>query len=152
MAASTNLWLQKEITLKQRKRGCHLVTPEIVAAINDELQQIKVGIFHLFIKHTSASLTISENADPDVQLDMETHLNRIVPDVGDPGCPTIRHTEEGPDDMASHVKSALTSTSLSIPISNGRLAFGTWQGIWLLEHRFYGGPRRLVATINGSKA
>lgn len=85
-------------------------------------------------------------------VDMETHLNRIVPDVGEPNCPTIRHTEEGPDDMASHVKSALTSTSLSIPVSNGRLSLGTWQGIWLLEHRFYGGPRRLVATINGAKA
>lgn len=83
---------------------------------------------------------------------METHLNRIVPDVGDPGCPTIRHTEEGPDDMASHVKSSITSTSLSIPIANGRLAFGTWQGIWLLEHRFYGGPRHLVVTLNGSPA
>lgn len=81
---------------------------------------------------------------------METHLNRIVPDVGDPGCPTIRHTEEGPDDMASHVKSSLTSTSLTIPISDGRLAFGTWQGIWLLEHRFYGGPRKLVVTLNGA--
>lgn len=81
---------------------------------------------------------------------MAQHLNRIVPDVGDPGCPTIRHTEEGPDDMASHVKSSITSTSLTIPVSNGRLAFGTWQGIWLLEHRFYGGPRRLIVTMNGS--
>lgn len=94
--------------------------------------------------------TISENADPDVLSDMETHLNRIVPDVGQPGCPNIRHTEEGPDDMASHVKSSLTSTSLTIPISKGGLAFGTWQGIWLLEHRFHGGPRRLMITINGS--
>ncbi|CDF39316.1 unnamed protein product [Chondrus crispus] len=95
-------------------------------------------------------ITISENADPDVLHDMETHLNRIVPDVGDPGCPTIRHTEEGPDDMASHVKSSLTNTSVSIPITNGKLAFGTWQGLWLLEHRFHGGPRRLMVTIQGS--
>lgn len=94
--------------------------------------------------------TISENADPDVLVDMETHLNRIVPDEGKPGCPVLRHTEEGPDDMASHVKSSLTSTMLSVPIAKGNLAFGTWQGIWLLEHRFYGGPRRLLVTLNGS--
>lgn len=98
------------------------------------------------------SLTISENADPDVLADMETHLNRIVPDVGEKGCPPIRHIEEGPDDMASHVKSTITSTSLTIPISKGRLAFGTWQGIWLLEHRNYGGPRRLMITINGTSS
>ncbi|RMF37550.1 MAG: YjbQ family protein [Planctomycetota bacterium] len=141
------MWQQREITLRARPRGFHLITSEIVDQL-PELRQIQVGLLHLFILHTSASLTINENADPDVRTDMETFLNRIAPESGVP----IVHTIEGPDDMPAHVKASLMGASLAIPISGGQLRLGTWQGIYLCEHRNRGGNRRLVATIHGQVA
>ncbi len=138
------MWKQREIVLQARPRGFHLVTPEIVRQL-PELREIRTGLLHLFILHTSASLTINENADPDVRTDMETFLNRIVPEKGVP----IVHTIEGPDDMPAHVKSSLMGASLTIPINEGHLRLGTWQGIYLCEHRNRGGERRVVATLHG---
>lgn len=136
---------QKEITLQSYKRGFHLVTHEILDQF-PELNQIQTGIFQAFIKHTSASLTINENADPTVRQDFESHMNEIVPE----NAPYYRHTYEGPDDMPAHIKASLMGSSVSIPITNGRLNMGTWQGIYLCEHRDYGGPRKLVLTALGS--
>ena len=141
------MWFQREFSLAPKKRGFHLVTREILAEL-PELEQVAIGLLHLFIQHTSASLTINENADPDVRVDMETFFNSIAPEVGLP----LVHTIEGLDDMPAHVKSSLLGASISIPIRNGKLALGTWQGIYLCEHRNYGGARRLVATIQGQKA
>lgn len=138
------MWYQRQITLSSRKRGFHLITDEVLAQL-PEMRSIKVGILHLFIQHTSASLTVNENADPDVRRDMETYFNHIVPEHGLP----LVHTIEGPDDMPAHVKSSLLGASVSIPISNGYLALGTWQGIYLCEHRNQGGSRRLIATLTG---
>lgn len=138
------MWLQKIVDLKERSRGFHLVTREVEQAI-PELERVKIGMAHIFIQHTSASLTINENADPDVRADMETYFNRIVPEQGLP----LLHTLEGPDDMPAHVKASMLGPSLSVPISNGGFAFGTWQGIYLCEHRNRGGSRRLVVTIQG---
>ena len=140
-------WRQYHITLKARPRGFHLVTDEIVAGL-DDLRSFRVGLAHLFLPHTSASLTINENASPDVRSDFARFFDRLVPD----GAGYFRHTIEGPDDMPAHVKSSLTGTGLTIPISDGRLGFGTWQGIYLCEHRNSGGRRRLVATLNGELA
>ncbi len=136
-------WIQREITLEPRPRGVHLVTSEIVDAL-PELERIQVGLAHLFIRHTSASLTLNENASPDVRHDFESWLNHAVPEDF-----AWTHTLEGADDMPAHVKAALMGTSLSLPIGGGRLALGTWQGIYLCEHRDRGGPRRLLATIFG---
>ncbi len=131
---------QKDIFLRSRKRGFHLITHEIL----DKLDQLpQTGILHLFIKHTSAGLTINENADPDVQVDFEAIMNRIVPE----NLPFLRHTMEGPDDMPAHVKASFVGFDISIPISNGSLNLGTWQGIYLCEFRNRGGSRKLVATI-----
>ena len=138
-------WIQKQITLKPRERGFHLVTPEIVQAI-PEINEIQVGLLHVFIQHTSASLSINENADPDVRQDMETAINLIAPE----SMPFV-HTCEGPDDMPAHVKSSLLGSSLSIPIGAGHLALGTWQGIYLCEHRNRGGARRVMLTMMGAK-
>lgn len=138
------MWFQRTLTLSAQRRGCHLVTREVLQGL-PELAEVKVGLLHLFIQHTSASLTINENADPDVRGDLERHLNAMVPE----NAPYYEHTLEGPDDMPAHIKSVLIGPSLSLPISNGRLALGTWQGIYLCEHRDHGGARRLVATIQG---
>ena len=138
------MWFQTTISLAARKRGCHLVTQDIIDGLPG-LADVKVGLLHLFIQHTSAALTINENADPDVRGDLERHLNVMVPE----NAPYYEHTLEGPDDMPAHIKSVLIGPSLSLPISNGRLALGTWQGIYLCEHRDHGGARRVVATIQG---
>ncbi|MCD8388045.1 MAG: secondary thiamine-phosphate synthase enzyme YjbQ [Bacteroidales bacterium] len=136
------MWRQVEIELAPRTRGFHLVTREVVSQLG-ELP--RVGLLNLFIKHTSASLTINENADPDVRRDMESIFNHLVPERQ----PYYQHTLEGDDDMPAHAKASILGPSLTIPISHGRLALGTWQGIYLCEHRDYGGSRRLVATIAG---
>jgi secondary thiamine-phosphate synthase enzyme len=138
-------WIQKLLTLRPRPRGCHLVTDEICAAV-PELRHIKVGLFHLFIQHTSASLTINENADGDVRTDLESALNALAPE----DFPYV-HTLEGPDDMPAHVKASLMGSSVLIPIAAGQLALGTWQGIYLCEHRNHGGPRKVMATIWGEE-
>lgn len=136
-------WHQTRITLPEYRRGFHLITDRVVSAL-PELASIKVGLLHVFILHTSASITINENADPDVPRDLESSFNAIAPEE----FPYI-HTCEGPDDMPAHVKSSLLGSSLSIPISGGRLCLGTWQGIYLCEHRNHGGRRSLVLTIQG---
>ena len=139
-------WRQREITLRPRPRGVHLVTDEIVDAL-PELSGLQIGLAHLFIRHTSASLTLNENASPDVRRDFETWFNAAVPEDF-----AWTHTLEGPDDMPAHVKAALMGSSLTLPISGGRLALGTWQGIYLCEHRDRGGPRSLLATLSGAAA
>jgi secondary thiamine-phosphate synthase enzyme len=136
-------WLQRQIALSARSRGCHLITREVVAAL-PELQNFKIGLLQAFIQHTSASLTLNENADGDVRRDLEMSLNQLVPE----DLPYV-HTLEGPDDMPAHVKAALLGSSVTIPISGGKLALGTWQGIYLCEHRNHGGSRRLVLTVWG---
>lgn len=140
-------WHQHDITLRARTRGCHLVTREVVDAL-PALRRCRLGLLHLFLQHTSASLAINENADPDVRADLERHLNVLAPEHA----PHYEHVTEGPDDMPAHIKSALVGVELTIPVRDGRLALGTWQGIWLLEHRDQGGPRRLVATLHGEFA
>ena len=139
------LWFQKTLALKSKKRGCHLITSEITSSL-PELDKIKIGLLHLFLQHTSASICLNENYDSDVRLDMEDSINRIVPE----DTKLYRHTMEGKDDMPAHIKSCLIGASLSIPITNGKLALGTWQGIWLCEHRDGSHSRNIVATINGS--
>lgn len=138
-------WIQKEITLPARKRGFHLITGEILREL-PELKNISAGMLNIFIKHTSASLTINENADPDVRRDMEQFFNRAVPDDAS----YFIHTMEGADDMPAHIKSSMLGVSLNIPVTNGRLNTGTWQGIYLCEHRDYGGSRKLVLTLQGT--
>jgi len=147
-------WFQHEISITAPARGCHLITNEINKATSGELSQIQIGMCNLFIQHTSASLTINENADPDVRRDMEEALNKIVPAEWNRDG-TFRHTMEGDDDMPGHVKASLMGPSLNIPIRNGRLALGTWQGIYLNEHRDQGGwggghTRRIVITLHGA--
>ena len=127
------------------RRGFHLITNHIVRAI-PELQSIQIGLLHVFIQHTSASLTINENADPDVRIDFETVMNHAVPESLD-----YVHTLEGPDDMPAHVKASLLGSSISIPIMDGQLALGTWQGIYLCEHRNSASGRRLVLTVQGER-
>src|SRR5690606_5614478 len=138
------MWKQIDITLRARPRGFHLVTDEILAALPD-LAGFEVGLLHLFLQHTSAALSVNENADPTVRADFERWFNRVIPD----GAAYFRHDDEGDDDMPAHLKSSLLGCQLSIPIAEGRLRLGTWQGIYLCEHRDQGGPRRLVATIHG---
>ncbi|UTT85732.1 secondary thiamine-phosphate synthase enzyme YjbQ [Vibrio pelagius] len=138
------MWFQKTIHLNARKRGFHLITDEIEQHIND-INCPTVGLLHLFIQHTSASLTLNENADPTVRADMESHFNRYVPERA----PYYRHTYEGDDDMPAHIKASLLGNSVTIPITNGRLALGTWQGIYLGEHRDFGGSRTVIVTIQG---
>ena len=136
-------WFQEAFELPAKRRGFHLVTGEVVARL-PQLASVRVGLLHLFLQHTSASLSINENADSDVPLDLETSFSAIAPEDF-----PYRHTCEGPDDMPAHVKASLLGTSLSIPIREGRLALGTWQGIYLCEHRNHDGRRRFVATIWG---
>lgn len=138
------MWLQREIRLRSRERGFHLVTDEIVRQL-PELARIQVGLAHLFIQHTSASLTINENADPTVRQDFESLFNRLVPQDE----PYYRHNYEGSDDLPAHIKSSLLGSSLLLPIRQGVLALGTWQGIYLGEHRDHGGSRRLIVTLQG---
>ena len=136
------MWFQREITLSPCPRGFHLVTDEVERAL-PELADVHVGLAHVFIKHTSAALTLNENASPDVRRDFATWFDRTVPD----GAAYWTHTLEGADDMPAHVKASLLGFSLSIPVSDGRLALGTWQGIYLCELRDDGGPRRLLVTV-----
>ncbi|MAT71012.1 MAG: hypothetical protein CMJ58_15980 [Planctomycetaceae bacterium] len=136
-------WIQRQIELPAQRRGFHLVTDEVVREL-PELRSLTVGVLHLFLQHTSASLSINENADPDVPVDLESSFSAIAPEDF-----PYRHTCEGPDDMPAHVKSALLGCSLSIPVGQGRLLLGTWQGIYLCEHRNRGGRRRVIATLWG---
>jgi secondary thiamine-phosphate synthase enzyme len=136
--------LQKQIVLPSRKRGFHLVTSEIVSRL-PELSSVQRGILHLFIQHTSASLTINENADPFVRSDLERHFDELAPE----DAPYYTHDAEGPDDMPAHIKSSLLGSSLTIPVTDGSLNLGTWQGIYLCEHRDRGGSRSIVATVWG---
>ena len=136
-------WFQRSLQLPPFARGCHLITDRIEQVLA-EMPHIEIGWLHLFLQHTSASLSLNENADPDVRRDMALALDRIVPE----NMP-FAHTCEGPDDMPAHVKSSMMGVSLLLPISNGRLALGTWQGIYLSEHRNHGGSRRLLLTLQG---
>ena len=138
------MWTQKTIQLKGRPRGYHIITRDIEYAL-PELADVSVGLLHVFIQHTSASLTINENADPTVRVDFEKVFSRLVPE----NQPYYKHNDEGPDDLPAHIKSSLLGPSLTIPVTDGRLALGTWQGIYLCEHRDYGGSRRLVLTLQG---
>jgi len=138
------MWVQRTIRLQARPRGFHLVTGEVLDAL-PELGEMSVGLLHLLIQHTSASLALNENAAPEVRRDFESWFDQAVPE----GAPYWTHTLEGPDDMPAHIKAALLGPSLTLPVSDGRLALGTWQGIYLCEHRNHGGPRSLVATVWG---
>jgi len=138
------IWIQRQLRLQPRPRGFHLITRELLAGV-PELAGIRRGILHLLIQHTSASLALNENASPDVRRDFEAYFNQAVPERA----PYWTHTLEGPDDMPAHVKAALLGPSLTIPLTRGRPALGTWQGIYLCEHRDRGGARTLVATAWG---
>ncbi|WP_369823744.1 secondary thiamine-phosphate synthase enzyme YjbQ [Chitinophaga sp. CF118] len=135
---------QESLQLRERRRGFHLITTEVMQAFPN-IREIKTGICQVFIQHTSASLTINENADPTVRMDFEMYFNKTVPEND----PQYIHNDEGPDDMPAHLKAALLGSSVMVPIRNGRLALGTWQGIYLCEHRDHGGPRNLVITAWG---
>jgi len=153
MKSITPKWYQKSISITAPSRGCHLITSDIQKEVKEELSSIDIGMANLFIQHTSASLTVNENADPDVRRDMEVALNKIVPASWNRDG-TFHHTMEGDDDMPGHVKSSLMGPSLNIPIRNGRLALGTWQGIYLNEHRDQGGwggghTRNIIITLQG---
>ena len=138
------MWIQKQLYLRARVRGFHLVTDEILQQL-PELRQVRVGIMTILLQHTSASLTLNENADPAVRQDFEDYFNHIVPEEA----PYYRHRDEGSDDLPAHLKSSLLGCSLIIPVTNGRLNLGTWQGIYLCEHRNQGGPRNIVVTAFG---
>jgi len=140
------MWHQKEIKLSPKSRGFHLVTKEILDQV-PEITDMEIGLAHIFIKHTSAGLTINENADPSVRRDFETHFTRMVPE----DMSLYEHTLEGPDDMTSHIKSSIVGHSLSLPVTNGTLNLGTWQGIYLCEHRNHAGSRKLIVTLHGNK-
>ncbi|MGK3143810.1 secondary thiamine-phosphate synthase enzyme YjbQ [Pantoea sp. C2G6] len=137
------MWHQQTITLKAKSRGFHLVTDEIVGGISG-LREVKTGLLHLLLQHTSASLTLNENCDPTVRSDMEQHFMRNVPENA-----AYQHDYEGRDDMPAHIKSSILGVSLLLPVQRGSLVLGTWQGIWLGEHRIDGGARRIVATLQG---
>lgn len=139
------MWYQTEIQLRPRPRGFHLITDDIVSSL-PILDEIDIGMVQVFIKHTSASLTLNENADPTVRQDMEAHFNHSVPERA----PYYQHTYEGDDDMPAHLKASLLGASVTVPISQGRLNLGTWQGIYLGEHRDHGGTRTLVVTVQGA--
>ena len=138
-------WLQKEININSKPRGFHLITHEVLENFT-EINKINIGVMHIFIKHTSASLTINENADATVRSDLEAHFNVMVPENQE----YYRHTMEGVDDMPAHIKSSILGSSIHVPISNGQLNLGTWQGIYLCEHRNHSGPRKLVLTAWGN--
>ena len=139
------MWIQKTITLSPKSRGFHIITHDVLKNI-PELKDLKTGILQLFIKHTSASLTINENADPTVLTDFESHFNMLAPENQS----YYQHTFEGSDDMPAHLKASLLGSSVSIPITDGKLNLGTWQGIYLCEHRNRGSERKLIITIQGS--
>ncbi|MEL6823755.1 MAG: secondary thiamine-phosphate synthase enzyme YjbQ [Calditrichota bacterium] len=137
-------WYQKTIRLQPFPRGFHIITSQIEREM-PEIRELSVGTAHIFIMHTSASLSLNENASPDVRMDMESHFNKMVPE----NAPYYRHTLEGPDDMPAHIKASLLGSSLMLPIKNGRFYLGTWQGIYLCEHRDHASGRNLVVTLNG---
>jgi secondary thiamine-phosphate synthase enzyme len=136
--------IQKEIVIEQKRRGFHIITEEILRQL-PELRNISKGMAHIFIQHTSASLTINENADPDVRSDFEKHFNKLAPE----NAPYYDHNSEGRDDMPAHLKSSILGSSVIVPVTKGDFNLGTWQGIYLCEHRDHGGRRRLVITISG---
>jgi secondary thiamine-phosphate synthase enzyme len=138
-------WIQRTLHLPAHSRGFHLITREVVAAL-PELASVEAGLLHVFLQHTSASVTINENADPDVPADLESALSAIAPEDF-----PYRHTVEGPDDMPAHVKTSLLGAGLTIPVGQGELCLGTWQGIYLCEHRQHGGRRKLVLTLWGER-
>ena len=138
------MWIQKDITLPQYSRGFHIITDEVIRSIS-EVKELSVGIIHIFIKHTSASLAINEGADPAVRIDFETFFNKSVPE----NSPDFIHNDEGPDDMPAHIKSAKLGSSLSIPIRNGKADMGTWQDVYLCEHRNNPTRRKLIITVQG---
>lgn len=138
------MWQQQVIRLTPRSRGFHLITDDVVGQL-PQLRDVEVGQLMLFIQHTSASLTINENADPTVRSDLEAHINHLAPE----NAPYYRHTYEGPDDMPAHIKASLLGSSVTVPVGQGRLLLGTWQGIYLGEHRDHGGSRTLIATLQG---
>lgn len=138
------MWYSQQLNLKARPRGFHLITAEIIEAL-PQLAQVRVGLLHVFIQHTSASLCINENADPSVRRDFLSVFNRLIPE----DARAYEHDDEGADDMPAHIKSSLLGTSISVPVANGCLQLGTWQGIYLCEHRNQGGSRRLVLTLQG---
>jgi secondary thiamine-phosphate synthase enzyme len=141
------VWIQEQISLRPRPRGFHLITDEVTAGVR-ELERIAVGTAHVFVRHTSASLTLNENASPDVRRDFAAWFDRAVPD----GADYFVHTLEGPDDMPAHIKSSLTGSSLTLPVRDGRFALGTWQGIYLCEHRDNAGTRELIVTAFGERS
>jgi len=136
--------VQSTLRLAPKRRGVHLITDEVMAQL-PEIARFERGLLHLFLQHTSAALSLNENADPDVRRDTETFMRRLIPD----GDPLFSHTLEGPDDMPAHLKSMLFGAQLTLPVTDGRLALGTWQGIYLVEARKHGGSRRIVATLTG---
>jgi secondary thiamine-phosphate synthase enzyme len=141
------VWIQEQISLRPRPRGFHLITDEVTDGV-PELERIAVGMAHVFVRHTSASLTLNENASPDVRRDFAAWFDRAVPD----GADYFVHTLEGPDDMPAHIKSSLTGSSLTLPVRDGRFALGTWQGIYLCEHRDNAGKRELIVTAFGERS
>lgn len=138
------MWVQRQLRLAPRPRGLHLITRDVITGI-PELEEVRIGLLHVFILHTSASLTINESASPDVRVDLDHALDRLAPEDD----PAYTHTLEGSDDMPAHIKASLLGPSLTIPVHGGRLVLGTWQGIQLAEHRDHGGPRTLVLTLHG---
>ena len=140
------MWIQKEITLTARSKGFHLVTDEVVSQL-PEVKNINIGLVHILIKHTSASITLNENFDPDVRSDMDKYFNKVVMENET----WYDHNSEGSDDMPAHIKSTIIGNSLTIPITNGKLNLGTWQGIYLCEHRNHAGSRKIVVTIFGEE-
>lgn len=139
------MWVQQTVTLKAKPRGFHMVTEEILGQL-PALSRIRTGLLHLLLQHTSASLTLNENCDPTVRQDMERHFLKAVPDDA-----PYEHDYEGPDDMPAHIKSSLLGVSLLLPVSQGRVQLGTWQGIWLGEHRIHGGARKIIVTLQGDE-
>lgn len=138
------MWIQRELELRPKSRGFHIITDEVLSQV-PEIRDLKTGIMHIFICHTSASLTLNENVSPEVRNDLESHFNKMVPE----DAPYYKHTLEGSDDMPAHIKSSLLGSSLLIPVKNGSLNIGTWQGIYLCEHRDRGGSRNIVVTLTG---
>lgn len=140
------MWIQKEISLRSKNKGFHLITDEILMSL-PEINQIKIGLLNLLLKHTSASLSINENADPDVRTDMKNYFDELIPENKN----YFEHTSEGADDMPAHIKSSILGNTITLPVPNGRLNLGIWQGIYLCEHRNYGGSRKLLLTLFGQQ-
>jgi secondary thiamine-phosphate synthase enzyme len=153
MSSNSTLYLQKDVSLKARSRGCHLIDDEIKSAVKSELSRVRVGLMHVHLLHTSAALSLNENWDPDVRKDMADELDRLVPDAGsnDGRAKPLRHVMEGSDDLPAHIKSSLVGVSITMPITDGKLRLGSWQGLYLIECRNSAGSRRCVVTIHGSE-